>query len=79
MQAIQVVLGKDLLKAADTAARRGRIRRSTLIRNALQEHLKRLRIHEAEARERRAYKLIPDNNEFEALQRITAWPDLEVE
>ena len=75
MQAIQVVLGKELLKATDLAARRGRVRRSTLVRDALQEHLKRLRIREAEARERRAYKIIPDNNEFEALQRITAWPD----
>jgi len=75
MQAIQTVLGKELLKAADTAARRRRIQRSTLIRNAVREHLKHLRIREAEARERRAYKAIPDRNEFEALQRITAWPD----
>jgi metal-responsive CopG/Arc/MetJ family transcriptional regulator len=75
MQAIEVVLGRELLKAADTAARRNRIQRSTLIRNALREHLKRLRIREAETRERRAYKAIPDTNEFEALQRITAWPD----
>jgi metal-responsive CopG/Arc/MetJ family transcriptional regulator len=75
MAAIQVVLGKELLKAADTAARRRRIRRSTLIRDALREHLKRLRIREAEARERRAYKTIPDDNEFDALERITVWPD----
>ena len=75
MGAIQVVLGKELLKAADTAARHRRIRRSTLIRDALREHLKRLRICEAEGRERRTYKAIPDENEFEALQRITAWPD----
>jgi metal-responsive CopG/Arc/MetJ family transcriptional regulator len=75
MQAIQVVLGKELLKAADAAARQRRIRRSTLIRDALREHLKRLRIRQAEERERRAYKAIPDNNEFEALQRITAWPN----
>jgi metal-responsive CopG/Arc/MetJ family transcriptional regulator len=75
MQAIEVVLGRELLKAADTAARRNRIQRSRLIRNALRERTKRLRIRDAETRERRACKAIPDTNEFEALQRITVYPN----
>ncbi len=75
MHAIQVVLDKKLLNAADRAARRERINRSALIRNALREHLKKLRIREMEERERRAYEAIPDSHEFDALQRITAWPE----
>ena len=39
MQIIQVVLDTKLLKAADTAAKRRKVNRSALIRQALQEHL----------------------------------------
>ena len=75
METVQVVLDKGLLRAADQAARRTRVNRSALIREALREHLRRLEIQEMEARERRAYRAIPDNNEFRPLQRITAWPE----
>ena len=43
MQTIQVVLEEDLLRAADRAARRVRVNRSALIREALREHLKRIK------------------------------------
>ena len=75
MGTVQVVLGKELVKAADQAARRRRTNRSALIREALQAHLKRLRILEMDERERRAYEAIPDTNEFRALQGITEWPE----
>ena len=75
MQAIQVVLDKELLKAADRAARKERMNRSALIRDALRARLKRLRILEMENRERRAYEAVPDRNEFAALQRISTWPE----
>jgi metal-responsive CopG/Arc/MetJ family transcriptional regulator len=75
MQAIQVVLDKDLLKAADRAARKEKINRSALIRDALRAHLRRLTILEMEDRERRGYEALPDDSqEFAALQRITTWP-----
>lgn len=75
METVQVVLDKELLRAADKAARRTSVNRSALIREALREHLRRLQIREMEERERRAYQAIPDKNEFRALQRITAWPE----
>ncbi len=75
METVQVVLDKGLLRAADQVARRTRVNRSALIREALREHLRRLEIREMEARDRRAYQAIPDNNEFRSLQRITAWPE----
>ena len=75
METVQVVLGKELVRAADQAARRRRTNRSALIREALQAHLKQLRILEMEERERRAYEAIPDSNEFRALRAITAWPE----
>jgi len=44
MKIIQVVLNAKLLKAADSAAKRRKLNRSALIREALQEHLKRLHL-----------------------------------
>jgi metal-responsive CopG/Arc/MetJ family transcriptional regulator len=55
VETIQVVLDAKLLKAADAAAKRERVNRSALIREALQEHLKRLRIRDLEERDRRGY------------------------
>ena len=54
METIQVVLDAKLLKAADVAAKRQKVNRSALIREALHEHLKRLRAMELEERDRRA-------------------------
>jgi metal-responsive CopG/Arc/MetJ family transcriptional regulator len=48
VETIQVVLDANLLKAADTAARRRKVNRSELIRQALREHLGRLRVKEME-------------------------------
>ena len=59
VETIQVVLDAKLLKAADLAAKRQKVNRSALIREALQEHLKRLHIRELEERERRAYEVQP--------------------
>ena len=41
METIQVALDADLLEATDAAARRKKVNRSTLIRQALQKHLSR--------------------------------------
>ncbi len=75
METIQVVLDAKLLKAADSAAKRGKINRSALIRKALQEHLRRLKQLELEARERHAYSIQPqDIEEAKAWESIAAWP-----
>ena len=49
METIQVVLDAKLLKAADVAAKRQKVNRSALIRQALEQHLKRL--HDLELEE----------------------------
>ncbi|MFN7933904.1 MAG: ribbon-helix-helix protein, CopG family [Bryobacteraceae bacterium] len=46
MKTIRVMLDAKLLGAADNAAKRQKVNRSELVRRALREHLKRLRILE---------------------------------
>jgi metal-responsive CopG/Arc/MetJ family transcriptional regulator len=59
METIQVVLDSGLLRAADRAARRVRLNRSALIRDALRDHLRRLEILELEERDRKGYRSRP--------------------
>lgn len=68
METIQVVLDSELLRAANGAAKRAGVNRSALFREALREHLKRLRTREIEARDRRGYREQP-----EAARTIAAW------
>ncbi|HLZ51763.1 MAG TPA: ribbon-helix-helix protein, CopG family [Candidatus Acidoferrum sp.] len=60
METVQIVIDKDLLRAADQAARRTKRNRSALIRDALREHLRRLRVREAEERDRAGYARRPE-------------------
>ena len=55
MEAIQVVLDLKLLRATNRAARRAKLNRSALIRDALREHLRRLEIRGLEERDRKGY------------------------
>ena len=74
METIQVVLDAALLKAADRAARRRRVNRSALMREALREHLKRLETEERERRDRDGYTShVAD--EFDAWDTVATWPD----
>ena len=76
MQTIQIVLGKDLLRATDRAARRRQVNRSALVREALQEHLKRLATRERERRDRDGYESRPlGPGEFSVWDKVAAWPD----
>jgi metal-responsive CopG/Arc/MetJ family transcriptional regulator len=76
MKTIQVVLDSELLRAADSAAKRARVNRSALIRKALREHLRCLNVKELEARERRAYQEQPqDVEEVERWARVAVWPE----
>jgi metal-responsive CopG/Arc/MetJ family transcriptional regulator len=76
METIQIVLDSALLRATDGAARRARVNRSALIREALREHLKRLRARELEALDRKGYELHPpDTAEAARWEREASWPE----
>ena len=76
METIQVVLGSALLRATDGAARRARVNRSALVREALREHLKRGKMRELEARDRAGYEKHPDDSaEAADWERVAAWPE----
>jgi metal-responsive CopG/Arc/MetJ family transcriptional regulator len=71
-----VVLDSELLRAANGAAKRARVNRSVLIREALREHLKRLRAREAEACDRRGYRKRPEAaGEIATWERAASWPE----
>jgi metal-responsive CopG/Arc/MetJ family transcriptional regulator len=75
METIQVVMEPSLRKAADKAARRLKVNRSVLIREALREHLERIRTRELERQEREAYDAVPDDPmEFAVWDKVAAWP-----
>ena len=76
METIQVVLDAKLLKAADIAAKRQKLNRSALIRQALQEHLQRLHTQELEERDRRGYEAQPQRSEeVRAWEEAAVWPE----
>lgn len=76
MGTVQIVLGKDLLKAADRAARRRHVNRSALVREALREHLKNLAVREREERDRAGYAALPiAPSEFDVWDKAASWPD----
>jgi metal-responsive CopG/Arc/MetJ family transcriptional regulator len=75
VQTIQVVLDEQLLRAADGAAKRSKVNRSALIRDALREHLKRLQVRKLKLREQRGYAKYPDSaRDAEFWERAAAWP-----
>jgi metal-responsive CopG/Arc/MetJ family transcriptional regulator len=76
METIQVVLDTRLLKATDLAAKRQKVNRSALIRQALQQHLKRLHEMELEAQDRRGYLAQPQREEeYRIWEDAAAWPE----
>ena len=76
METIQIVLDTKLLKAADSAAKRQKLNRSALIRQALHEHLKRLHELELENRDRRGYKDRPQqSDEYRVWEDAAVWPE----
>ncbi|MBV8827628.1 MAG: ribbon-helix-helix protein, CopG family [Acidobacteriaceae bacterium] len=76
MEIIQVVLDQKLLKAADIAAKKRKVNRSALIRQALEEHLKRLHVRDLEERDRRGYHAKPQRKEeYLPWEDAAAWPE----
>jgi metal-responsive CopG/Arc/MetJ family transcriptional regulator len=75
METIQVVLDKELLQAADKAARRAKLNRSALVREALREHLRRLELRALEQRDRDGYLRQPQLlDEVRLWEAEAAWP-----
>ena len=75
METIQVVLDSQLLRAANRAARRTKLNRSELVRQALREHLRRLEIRELEERDRKGYEIGPGaDDELDGWESEATWP-----
>jgi metal-responsive CopG/Arc/MetJ family transcriptional regulator len=75
MKTIQVVIEADLLRAADRAARRLKLNRSALVRQALRAHLDAMRRSELERADRRGYERQADTAEELAVwEKVAAWP-----
>jgi metal-responsive CopG/Arc/MetJ family transcriptional regulator len=75
METIQVVLDKDLLRAADRAVRKMKVNRSALVRDALREHLRRLEIRAREDRDREGYtKQLRIGDDERVWEAEAAWP-----
>jgi metal-responsive CopG/Arc/MetJ family transcriptional regulator len=74
METIQVVLDKKLLTATDRAARRRKVNRSALVREALREHLRRMEIRALEERDRKGYLLQLQSKEERIWETVAAWP-----
>lgn len=76
METIQVVLDTKLLKASDRAAKRQRINRSALVRQALREYLRRLRLLDLDERDRRGYQTRPQRiEEYLPWEEVACWPE----
>ncbi len=74
MEAVQIVIDKNLLRATDQAARRLKRNRSALVRDALREHLRRFHIRELEQRDREGYsRRAHDQRESLAWEAEAAW------
>ena len=77
METVQIVLDKELLRAADRAARRTKRNRSALVRDALREHLQRLEVRAREERDREGYARQPQAHAESQLwegEAEAAWP-----
>jgi metal-responsive CopG/Arc/MetJ family transcriptional regulator len=76
METIQVVLDKKLLQATDRAARQTKRNRSALVRDALREHLRQLKIRSLEELDRKGYEAHPPSpSESSAWEAVAAWPE----
>jgi metal-responsive CopG/Arc/MetJ family transcriptional regulator len=68
VETVRIVIDRNLLEAADKAARQMKQNRSALIRHALREDLKRLDALQGEERDRAGYTRRP-----QALEETSPW------
>jgi hypothetical protein len=75
METIQVVFDSKLLRATNQAARRTKLNRSALIRDAVRRHLRRLEIRGLEERDRKGYEIGPRaDDELSVWESEATWP-----
>jgi metal-responsive CopG/Arc/MetJ family transcriptional regulator len=74
METVQIVLDRKLLTATDRAARRRKVNRSALVREALREHLRRMEIQALEECDREGYLRQPQSDEERLWETVAAWP-----
>ena len=68
--------GREAFESDGHGRRRQKVNRSALIRQALREHLERVRVGELEERDRRAYEALPQRaEEFRPWEEIASWPE----
>ena len=76
METIQVVLDSKLLRATEVAARRTKLNRSALIREAIRAYLRKLETRELELRDRKGYEAGPgDSGELSGWESEAIWPE----
>jgi metal-responsive CopG/Arc/MetJ family transcriptional regulator len=76
MEIVQIVLDKELLHAADQAAKRTKRNRSALVRDALREHLRQLERRASEERDREGYlRQSQADAEARSWESEAAWPE----
>ena len=76
METIQIVLDAKLLRATEVAARRTKLNRSALIREALRAHLKNLAVRERELRDRKGYEAcLRDSGDLSGWEAEAIWPE----
>lgn len=76
LETIQVVLDRNLLRAADRAARKLKTNRSALFREALKAHLQRLELLEREKKDREGFVRYPDSTDDPAVwDKVADWPE----
>ena len=76
METIQIVLDAPLLRETDRAARRLKVNRSALLREALRAHLAGLARRERERADRAGYERQPDRGGADAVwEKVAAWPE----
>jgi metal-responsive CopG/Arc/MetJ family transcriptional regulator len=75
MKTVRIVLDGELLRDTDEAARRLRLSRSALVREALREQLRRLEVRALEKRDSTGYLRLPQQrDEMQAWEAQAAWP-----
>src|SRR6266568_7366378 len=76
VETIQVVMEGELLRRVDKVARRLKLNRSALIRQALRRHLKELQLRTHEEADRRGYERTPeDADALSAWGSVASWPE----
>jgi metal-responsive CopG/Arc/MetJ family transcriptional regulator len=76
METIHVVLDAKILRATELAARRTKLNRSALIREALRAHLRNLETTERELCDRKGYAAGPkDSGDLSGWEAEGIWPE----